>query len=88
MTPLKWNQVATAGLAGAALMGFLAIMLKGMAKTVCGILCGVFLVGTFVVLAVFWRCPECKKSLPYANSAGMKHCPHCAASLDQPAHKE
>lgn len=88
MTPLKWNKVVTAGLALTALFGFFALMTKGNLKTVFAVLCGAVLIGTFVVQAVFWRCPACKKSLPYNNSAKMKYCPYCTENLDKPAAKQ
>ncbi|MFB0917537.1 MAG: hypothetical protein QMB63_00520 [Clostridiaceae bacterium] len=35
----------------------------------------------FILMLLFWRCPNCKKSLP-AREFFIDYCPHCGHKID------
>lgn len=37
----------------------------------------------FIVAAIYWRCPSCKKSLSIQGIFGIEYCPYCAEYLKE-----
>lgn len=35
-----------------------------------------------IINLVFWRCPNCRKMLPWRNAFAITHCPWCMEQLD------
>ena len=62
---------------------FIAFNLNRIAQVVMLIIGGIpFLTGTIFKL-VFWRCPNCRKLLPWRNAFAITHCPWCMEQLDE-----
>ena len=36
----------------------------------------------FLFFLIFWRCPFCRKHLPFHGMIGMVNCPYCGNKLD------
>ena len=36
----------------------------------------------FIYFLIFWRCPFCRKHLPFHGMIGMVNCPYCGNKID------
>ena len=36
----------------------------------------------FIYFLIFWRCPFCRKQLPFQGMFGMEYCPYCGNKID------
>lgn len=63
------------------LISFMLDVVKPSLTPIAVVIGALLAVSGFVFFLFFWKCPSCRKHLPFSGMLGMEYCPYCGKNL-------